>query len=80
MYALNNFSSCRVYPRACDHLDVLSHEGVLQDLLQIAAGRGAMLQDQIVSNIDSIVQNMSVSDTASEASSQTGKLAKKKGS
>ena len=70
MCSLSGLGLCRVYPRACDHLDVLSHEGVLQDLLQIAAGKGATLQDQIVSDIDAIARNMSSSNTASEAYAQ----------
>ena len=44
----------RVYPRSCDHLDVLSNEGVLLDLLHMASGHANLLEDQIVSEIDSI--------------------------
>lgn len=51
-------SANRVYPRSCDHLDVLSNEGVLLDLLHIASGRADLLQDQIVSEIDSIASKV----------------------
>ena len=50
---------CRVNPRACDHLDVLSHEAILIDLLHMAAGKASGLTDHIVSDIDAIVGNMS---------------------
>lgn len=53
---------CRVNPRACDHLDVLSHEGVLSDLLHMAAGQESTLQDQVVSDIDAIVSRMSLEE------------------
>jgi len=51
---------CRVYPYSSDHVDVLSHENVLRDILMIAAGHHGQLGDQIVSNIDDIVARMAL--------------------
>ena len=47
-----------MYPYSSDHVDILSHENVLRDILMIAAGHHDQLEDQVVSNIDEIVARM----------------------
>lgn len=49
---------CRGGPRSADHIDILSHESVLKDVLMMSAGHSASLHDQISSRIDSIVKGI----------------------
>ena len=40
------------------HVDVLGNEGLLNDILAIVSGRGSMLEDEVVSNINQLVEEI----------------------
>ena len=54
--------ACRGGPATGQHVDILGNEDVLRDLLAIAAGRGAEMQDAVTSEIDAIAQHFDFED------------------
>lgn len=44
--------------KSADHVDILSNDGVLTDIIKIASGRGHELEDKIHSRLDEIVKNI----------------------
>ena len=50
----------RILPFSPEHVDILSHQDVLRDVLLIAAGRSKQIGDRVVSNIDDIATNIAL--------------------
>jgi len=49
-------------PKSADHVDILGHAGVLEDIGLIAAGHGAEVQDRFVSRVRDIAAAINVED------------------
>jgi phospholipid:diacylglycerol acyltransferase len=45
-------------PEAADHVSILGNRAVLEDTLRIAAGRGDLVEERIISEIDRIAANI----------------------
>ncbi|EIE21902.1 Lecithin:cholesterol acyltransferase [Coccomyxa subellipsoidea C-169] len=52
------YKDLRGGPRSADHVDILGHMDVLEDILTIASGHGDDLQDKIISDVKRIADNI----------------------
>lgn len=49
---------CRGGPAAAAHIDILGNDGLLMDVIRVAAGRGHELADELHSDIDRIAASV----------------------
>ncbi len=49
-------------PHSADHVNILANVDMLSDVLAIAAGRGADVQDRFLSDVQSVAARMAVSE------------------
>lgn len=52
------YACCRGGPAAAAHIDILGNDGLLMDVIRVAAGRGHELADELHSDIDRIAANV----------------------
>ena len=53
---------CRGGPLSADHVNILANVDMLSDVLAIAAGRGADVEDRFLSDVRSVAARMAVSE------------------
>ena len=51
---------CRGGGKSADHVDILSHDGVLSDIVRLAAGQAGEVEDNIISRLDDIVAQIPI--------------------
>ena len=49
-------------PRTADHVDILGRQTLNELILEVAAGRGHLIQDHIVSNIQQYADKIAIRD------------------